>query len=482
VQKGSLAMTVLVVAQFMDLMDAMITNVALPSIQRDIGATAAQLEWTLSAYVLMFAVVLVTGGRLGDVLGRRSVFLVGVLGFSAASLAASISETGSELVAARAAQGLCAALMVPQVLSTAQALYRPDERGKIFGLMGALGGIGVLTGQLLGGFMVTHDAFGIGWRSVFVINVPLGLLIAVLSLLVVPNTRSSKPVSVDWIGAILSTTGATLVVFPLIESNSQGWTPRLWALLAAGPVVLAVFVGHQLLRARLGRAPVLPMRLFAFRGFSAAAVVQIANYVGWGSFALMIPLYLQDGLGDTALTAGLIMLPVTVGSFIGTTLAPLAARLGRAAVVAGGIVEAAGFAWYELAIRRAGDALTVWSLAGPLALTGVGMILLAVPLMGLALEQIDVDDAGAASGTFSMLQQLGNALGISLAGVAFFHVLPGRPSPSDYRHAIETGNWITIAAFAVAAAAALALPAHTPRDLGRSDRKPSDRPRSREVV
>jgi EmrB/QacA subfamily drug resistance transporter len=459
--KRTLAMIVLVVAQFMDLMDAMITNVALPSIQRDLGASAAELEWTLSAYVLMFAVVLVTGGRLGDIAGRRTVFLVGIAGFTLASLGASVSQTATELVLARGLQGLCAALMVPQVLSTAQALYGPEERGGIFGLMSALGGIGVLTGQLLGGWMVSSDAFGIGWRSVFVINVPVGVLILLLTLMVVPNTRSEHPLSLDVPGFLLATGGTLLLLYPLIEGNTAGWPTYMWVLFAAAAAVLALFVLSQRRKERLGDSPLVPMRLFSDRGFAAGSVVQLANYIGWGSFALMIPLYIQDGLHESPLRAGLTMLPVTVGSFVGTALAGVAARSGRPMVAIGGVVEAAGFAWYAYAIHQAGEHLTLWTLALPLGLTGVGMILLAVPLMSVSLHGVPGGDAGAASGTFTMFQQMGNASGIAVVGVVFFHVLGAHPTSTDYRHAIVTGTTVTVVAFAVAAAAALALPRTT---------------------
>lgn len=457
--RRTITMLVLIVASFMDLMDAMITNVALPSIRRDLGASAAQLEWTVSAYVLLFAVLLIAGGRLGDMFGRRTVFLIGVGGFAAASLAACISQTGTELVSARGTQGGFAALMVPQVLATAQALYEPAERAKILGVISALGGLGVLAGQLLGGWMVTANAFGIGWRSVFVINVPIGLAIFVLALLVVPKTRSVRPVGLDARGTLLAIVGCLAVMFFLVEGNTLGWPAWLWGVLAVGLALLGVFCIAERATEKNGRSALLPMRLFTDRSFAAASLIQITNYLGWGSFALMIAIYSQEALHFTPLRAGLTMVPVTVGSFVGTALAPLAARLGRLAVLLGGLVEAVGFAGYAYAIHEAGAGMTVWSLALPLLITGIGMILLAAPLMNLALYDVPTSDAGAASGAFSMFQQLGNAFGVALVGLVFFDIVGSGKTQPIYQHAIVCGNWITIAAFAAAGLLALALPA-----------------------
>lgn len=453
--KRTLAMGVLVVAQFMDLMDAMITNVAMPTIRRDLGASPAELEWTLTGYILAFAILLITGGRLGDILGRRRVFMIGVAAFTLASLAAALSQTGGELVGARVIQGAAAALMVPQVLSTAQALYAPHERGKIFGLMSALGGIGVLTGQLLGGWLVTADVAGLGWRAIFLINIPVGIVILLVSRALVPETRSERPLALDLRGVVLATATLFLIVFPLTVGHGAGWAPWVWMLLAASTVSLWAFVVSQ---RRAGDRALLPMALFRERGFAAGSVVQLSYQLGWGSFALMLGIYVQEALGFTALEAGLVMVPVTVGSFVGTAFATLAERWGRPAVVLGALVQSIGFVWYGVVLSSSGADLSVWALVAPLGLTGVGMILLAVPLMGLSLARVDRNDAGAASGTFAMFQQLGFVLGVAVVGVVFFGVLGSSGSAAAYEGAIVAGNVVTIAAFAVAAVAAIALP------------------------
>lgn len=454
-----LAMAVLIVAAFMDLMDAMITNVALPTIQRDIGASPAQLEWTLTGYILAFGALMITGGRLGDIFGRQRVFLLGVGGFTLASLLASTAQTGEVLVLSRVMQGGFAALMVPQVLSSIQALFKPEERGPILGVLAALGGLGVLAGQLLGGWLITVDAFGMGWRSVFLINVPVGIVLILGTLLFVPNTKSGLPLKLDLVGVLLATAGILLLVYPLVEGRGQGWPPWLWAMLAASPVVFGVFAWHQKRRRESHDSALLPTRLFAHRGFTAGLAVQLSYQLGWGSFALIFGIYVQEALHFTPLATGLAMVPITVGAFVGTAIAaPLAARGGKNLVVGGAILQAAALAWYAATISDQAAALSGWDLIWPLGLSGIGMILLAVPLMDLTLAAVPTDDAGAASGVFNTFQQVGYALGVAVVGVVFFGVLGTDQSPGQYKDAIVAGTWVTIAAFLAAAAAGLALP------------------------
>jgi predicted MFS family arabinose efflux permease len=367
VTKRTVAAMVLIVAAFMDLMDAMITNVALPAIQRDLDASAAQLEWTLTGYVLAFAALMVTGGRLGDIYGRRSVF---------------------------------------------------------------------------------------------VINVPVGALLVLATLRFVPDTRAERPLRLDITGVAIATAGLLLLVVPLVQGREHGWPAWAWVMLAAVPAVLVLFVRQQARREAAGAAPLVPTRLFARRGFAAGLVVQLAFHLGWGSFALVFGLYVQQALGFTPLEMGLTMVPITVGAFAGTAIAaPLAARGGRGLVLLGGLAQALAIAWYALVVAGRGAELSGWDLAWPLGLSGVGMILLAVPLMDVTLAAVDADDAGAASGVFNTAQQLGSALGLALVGVVFFGVLGDDPSPARYEDALVAGAWVTITAFALASVAGTLLPA-----------------------
>ena len=242
-------MGILIFASFMDLLDVTIVQVALPTIREDLGATPAQLEWIVSGYMLAFAVVLVTGGRLGDILGRQRTFLIGVAGFTIASVVASLSTSGDLLVAARVVQGAFAALMVPQGLSTLQALYTPKERAPMYGIIGGVSGLAAVIGPVLGGWLVTADIAGLGWRSIFLLNVPIGIAIFALAARFVPNTRSPHPLRLDILGVVLLSGALLGMLYPVVEGRALGWPAWLWLVAGAGVALAVAFVAR---RARQG--------------------------------------------------------------------------------------------------------------------------------------------------------------------------------------------------------------------------------------
>jgi len=240
-----LAVVVLLVASFMDLLDTTIVNVALPSIQEDLDASSAQLVWMVSGYVLSFAVLLITGGRLGDRYGRKTIFNVGVFGFTIASIGCAFAQTADGLVISRLVQGAFGAIMIPQVLSIIQVLFKPKERAAVFGLVGGVSGLAAVAGPLVGGVLVSGDAFGLGWRSIFVINVPVGILLLIASFAFVPNSKSAKPVKLDILGVSLIIAALFLIIFPLIQGREQGWPIWIWAMLASSPLLIGIFVSLQ---------------------------------------------------------------------------------------------------------------------------------------------------------------------------------------------------------------------------------------------
>ena len=250
-----LAMGVLIFASFMDLLDATIVNIALPSIRVDLDASGSQLEWVVGGYLLSFAVLMITGGRLGDIFGRRRLFVIGVLGFTAGSALACFAPTIGVLLVARVVQGGFAAMMVPQVLSSVQSLYAPRERPAVYGVIGAVSGMSAVIGPVLGGWLVSSDAFGIGWRSIFLINLPIGAVLLVLAVRWVPETRSEHPLRLDPVGLVLATAGLLGVVYALVEGRQQDWAAWIWAVGLGGVVVLAAFVVQQVRRPRLPCPP-----------------------------------------------------------------------------------------------------------------------------------------------------------------------------------------------------------------------------------
>ena len=454
------AMAVLIFASFMDLLDATIVNVALPSIRADLGASGSQLEWVVGGYLLAFAVLMITGGRLGDLFGRQRLFVAGVVGFTVGSALACAAPSIELLLLARVVQGAFAAMMVPQVLSSVQALYAPRERAAIIGMIGAVSGISTVVGPVLGGWMVSSDAFGIGWRSIFLINLPVGLALVVLALRLVPDTRSPHPLRPDPTGLVLATAGLFGVVFALVEGRQQDWAWWIWAVGACGLVVLAAFVGQQVARERTVGSALLPMRLFSDRGFSAGLVTQGAFQGSLAGFALALTIYLQTGLGWSAIHSGATLLPFSLGAFVGTAVAvPLGVRLGKGVMVVGAALQSLATVWViDIVAAQHGD-LTTWHLVPALALSGVGLGLLVVPLVDIALATIPTAEAGAASGAYGTVQQVGAALGVAVIGTVFFSVAGSSYDASALRSGVLAACWVAAAGYALSALASLLLPA-----------------------
>jgi EmrB/QacA subfamily drug resistance transporter len=458
-EKRGLAMGVLIFASFMDLLDATIVNVALPSIRTDLDASGAQLEWVVGGYLLAFAVLMITGGRLGDIIGRRRMFVTGVVGFTVGSALACVAPTIGVLLVARVVQGGFAAMMVPQVLSSVQALYAPRERAAMFGVIGAVSGMSAVVGPLLGGWLVSSDAFGIGWRSIFLINLPVGLVLVVLALRWVPDTRSEQPPRLDPVGLVLATAGLLGVVYALVEGRSADWAAWVWGVGAAGVAVLAAFVVQQVRRERRTGSALLPMRLFSDRGFSAGLVAQGAFQGSLAGFALVLTVYAQTGLGWSAIHAGLTLLPFSLGAFVGTAVSvPLGTRLGKVVMVTGAGLQSAATVWVLATVRARGDALTTWSLVPALAVAGVGLGLLVVPLVDVALATIPVGEAGAASGAYGTVQQVGAALGVAVIGTVFFSVVGTAYDAGSLRSGLVAACWVAAGGYALAALASLLLP------------------------
>ena len=456
VRSRGIATTVLMVATFMDLMDSTITNVALPTIGKNLGATPEQLEWTVAGYVIAFATLLITGGRLGDIFGHRRIFVIGIVGFTLASLGAALSQTGDLLVAARVLQGGFAGIMMPQVLSSVQVMFAPEERAPVLGIIGSLSALGAVGGLILGGWLVTADLLGMGWCSIFLVNVPIGVVLVVAALLFVPRSRSEHPLRPDLVGVLLGGLGVFLVVFPLTDGRAAGWAWWIWAMLITSPFVIAAFVWQQGRMLKAHRAPLLPLPLFRDRGFASGQLVQVLSSIGNGGYVLILLYYVQSALGFTALAAGLTLLPFALGSMAAAPLAILATkRIGKWAVLLGGLVQAAALTWVMWTIWTAGAALTGWDVTAPLTLVGAGMMTLIMPLTSITLESVPTPDAGAASGTLTTFGQIGMVLGVALAGSVFFGILQ---DTADARDAVTTALWVPIIAYELAGLASVTMP------------------------
>ncbi|OZG30949.1 MFS transporter [Williamsia sp. 1138] len=456
-KRRNLAMAILAFAMFMDLMDVTIVNVAIPSIRDDLGASPAQIEWLVGGYVLAFAGVLITAGRLGDRYGRQRIFLIGIIGFTLASVLASTAQTGSILVASRVLQGFFAGLMVPQVLANVQVLYRPKERAPVFAILGVITAMAAVIGPVLGGWLVTNNPIGGEWRSIFFINVPIGIIIAVAGYFLVPNTKSEKVTDLDIVGVVLAVGGVLLLVYPLVEGRQLGWPAWSFVMMALSPVALTAFVYQQKRRTAEGSA-LIPLRLFGNRGFVGGSAIQFLFQGSITSFFLILAIYVQVGLNFEAITAGAMTLPFSVGAVIAAGVAAgLTTKLGRILPLVGAVMMSAGTAWTIQVIRSSDAAFSSWDTVVPMALAGLGLTTMLVPLLDIALSTVDVNDSGAASGTLNTFAQVGGAVGVAVTGVLFFGEA-GRYTQPELLHALSVAAWVPITGYALCALASFLLP------------------------
>jgi EmrB/QacA subfamily drug resistance transporter len=416
-----LAFGILLLAGFMDLLDSTIVFVALPSISADLGASYAAIEWVVTAYILAFALGLITGGRLGDIHGRKRVFLVGVVGFTAASLIAGLAPSTEVLIGARALQGAMAALMVPQILSIAQVVFPPRERFVVFALYGVTLSLAGVIGPLLGGLLTELDIAGLGWRPIFLINLPIGAFALVAGAVLISESRSEHPLKLDLVGAALVTVALLLVMVPLVEGRTLGWPMWTFVSLALSIPAFALFAAWQVRKARTDGSPLTEPSLFGRRTFVAGLGLVTLLMSGIGSFWLVFVLWLQVGLGFSPLTTALAgigwPLAVVVAGGIG---ARLAATVGRRLLNIGLGLMAVGVIALIAVVNAAGPSIQPWQLLPVLAVAGAGMGIVMPSLFDFILADVPPRDAGSASGVVNTVMQIGNALGIAVIGVIFF--------------------------------------------------------------
>ena len=401
VQKPWAAALVMIAAVLMDMIDITIVNVALPTIGIDLGASGSELQWVISAYLLAFAAGLITFGRVGDLLGRKRVFVVGVAVFGLTSLAAGLAQDPAQLIGARVVQGLAAAAMVPQVLGTFRAMFSGPERGKAFGIYGAILGFASALGLVLGGVLTDADLFGWSWRPIFLINVPIALVATVATIRVVPETRERSAARPDVLGATVLATSLVAIAYALLEGREHSWPVWIWALLGSGLLGLVMLGAVESRRRRTDQiAPLLMPSMLRIPAFSAGLVVMTAFAAGMQGFFIAFALWIQLGQGFSPLAAGLVTTAFSVGGFL---LAPMAAsvaqRFGRTILSLGGIMMAGGTAWVGSAASTIGtDGHHWWPIAPGLVIAGAGLSLLVIPLVNVVLAAVPADVAGGAGG------------------------------------------------------------------------------------
>ncbi len=417
----------------MVVLDFFIVNVALPSMQSGLGASNTALEWVVAGYALTSAIFVITAGRLGDRFGRRRMFSFGLALFTVASAACGVAGSPFELVLGRLLQGVGAALLTPNVLSLIGVLYSGADRVRALSVYGSVMGLAAVGGQLIGGALIAANPAGLGWRSCFLINLPIGIAALALAPRVIPESRQSGAPGLDRRGTLLATAGLTALVLPLLEGRQHGWPAWTWLSLALAPVLVAGFVVQQRRLSRRGAAPLIDMTLFRHRSFSAGLLTQLCFWAGQASFFVVLALYLQNGRGMHPLAAGLVFTILAAAYVAASMRAPgLSARYGRVVIAFGALVLACGHALLLAAVADIGVGGTLVLLVPGFVLVGAGMGLVLAPLASTILQSLEPERAGAASGMLTTMQNVGNAIGVAVTGVIFFGALH-----SGYAHAFE---------------------------------------------
>ncbi|MFJ5531625.1 MFS transporter [Streptomyces sp. NPDC093261] len=426
------ALAIVMTAAFMDLVDVTIVNIAIPSIQRDEGASFSQIQWITAGYALAFAAGLITGGRLGDIHGRKRLFLIGVGGFTLASALCGFAADPEMLVASRILQGGMAAMMVPQVLSIVHATFPAHERGKVFGLFGAIVGLGAVSGPLLGALLTEWNLFGLEWRPIFLINLPVGIGAYLLGRRFITESKAPRALRLDLVGVALVTLGLLMLLYPLTRGRELGWPLWGYGSMAGALVVFGALVAYERRKAARDGSPLVELSLFRVKSFAAGIAVQTVFGIGLGVFFLVWTLYMQVGLGWSALRAGLTGVPfsLAVSTAAGMSVQKLVPRFGRKVLQAGALVMAAGVLVYIAEAHRYGLSIASWQMALPLVVMGAGMGLIVAPLTDAVLSEVPREHSGSASGLINTVQQMGNALGLGLVSVVFFGEIGDRLAPA----------------------------------------------------
>jgi EmrB/QacA subfamily drug resistance transporter len=454
------ALWVVLIGAFMAILDTFIVLVAAPAIQADLHASNAELQLVVVAYQLTYAIALITGARLGDLYGRKRLFMSGMALFTLSSVVCAVAPTTTTLIVARLVQGISAALMFPQVFAIIQVLLPPAQRHRAFSALGATIGVSTILGQLVGGLLIAANLFGTSWRPVFWVNVPIGVITLLLAAKLVPESRAATARKLDLPGLAALTVAMFLLIVPVVQGRQLGWPLWTWLSLAASVPAFVLFaVIERRVEAR-GAAPLVSLRLFRDRSFTLGIALVIVAYAGVNSFFLVLSLMLQDGLGQNALGAGLSYTPLAAAFFATSLLAgKLTPRYGRRVLEVGSVISGLGFIATMVLALTTGPSLNIGLLMPGLVVVGVGNGLLLPQLLNTVLSRIGPNEVGMASGVLSTGQQVGGALGVAVIGVLFFSALGGPGGQvASYGHALGIAVGLNVLIALVATALLFALP------------------------
>ncbi len=454
-----LALAVVLMATLLGVLDFFIVNVSIPAIQSGLGASFAQVQLMIAGYGLSYAVCLITGGRLGDIFGRKRMFMLGIAGFTLASILCGVAPAPGFLIGARVFQGVTAAIMFPQVLSIIQVSFPRHERTTAFGIFGVVAGTGSFSGNVLGGLLVQADLFGWGWRPIFLVNLPLGLLAFLAAAPLVRESRSPKAMRLDLGGVALASLGLFMLVYPLVQGRELGWPLWTFLSMAASLLVLAVFVLFEARVSARGGSPLVELGLFRDRVFVAGLVTTVVYYGGLSAFFLSFTVFLQDGLGLSPWAAGLTFTPFAIGFLSASSLAiKLTPGLGSRVISLGVALMAGALTAIVLLTRSRGTVVGSLELVPLLLIYGTGQGFVMPTLLSVVLSDIPTADAGSASGVLTTIQQVALAIGVALIGSIFFGVAGDQPLAPDFVRAIDTALLFNIGLLVIAFGLVFLLP------------------------
>jgi EmrB/QacA subfamily drug resistance transporter len=462
------ALFVILAAEVMDLLDALITSIAGPTIVRDLGGGETLIQWLAAGYTIAMASGLLIGGRLGDIYGRRRMFLLGMAGFTLMSLACALAQSPEMLVGFRILQGLVGAVMLPQGLGLIKEMFPPEEIAAAFGAFGPIMGLSAVGGPILAGFLVDADLFGWAWRTIFAINIPIGLAAIAAGLKVLPPSRQDRSLHVDLTSAMVASAAMSLLIYPLIQGRELGWPAWCFVMEAAGLAMFGLFAVIERRRDRAGLPTLVTPTLFGKRAFTGGLLTGMALFGSLMGMSIVFTLFVQYGLGYSPFRAGLAGIAQAVGMVIGFVAAqPLNQKLGRTLMQGGLVLTLAGYAAFVLTLSLAGDGVGIWAMSPSLLVMGLGLGLTMAPFFDLVLAGVDDKESGSASGALTSVQQLGGAFGIAVLGTVFFHVLDGSAAGTRvgaFRDAASVSMWVGAGLVVVAFALTYLLPLRARED------------------
>jgi EmrB/QacA subfamily drug resistance transporter len=478
-RRAWITLAVLLTGMFISLLDATIVNVALPSIRTSLNASESSLSWIISGYALGLGLALIPAGRIGDRIGHKWVFITGLALFTATSMACGLAANDTQIVIWRVLQGVAGGIYLPAVGSFIQLLFVGKERGKAFGILGAVIGLSSAFGLIIGGLIIQAFGTADGWRWVFFVNLPVGIIAVIASIIILPTKEKhlDSKAGLDLFGALILATGLVAILVPLIEGQQEDWPLWTWLSLLGGVVLVALFGLWESGVAKRGHSPLVPMTLFHHASFTMGTILALVYFAGFTSIFFTMSILWQSGLGHSALESGFFTLPFAIGTLFGSILSQrLVTKLGRNVLSLGAAMVTLGLGafWLILLVVPAGD-LNDWIFILPLLVAGLGNGFFLAPNIQFIVATVDNSEAGAASGVINTMQRVGTAIGVAVIGSILFGslVITGRPpTANDIAVAFSHSSMLAMGMSAILAFVAFLLIFALPKNISMHGPRP----------